>query len=433
MVSGLGVASVAAGSIGAATCCADLDERIAALEASLVGRGERRVTLSISGFVVQSLLVWDDGKVSDTYFADLGVNGSRLRFVGSARLGAAMKAGFRYEFGFAENGTGRLSQVQGSRAGGNGGSRNGDDLGAFERLRDSTIHLEHARLGRLQLGHGSTATDNLVLLDLGGIRAASTIDIGLHIGGFRLRDAAGRWSALDWQTILRGHEPWDTLRRNHVLYATPTLAGFTLQGAVAEDNYWDVALRWRGEGAGFRWAFGLGYQEDGEHNEGGFACAALCTLTTRETKGSASVLHVASGLFVTAATGERRWVGERSPGPDDDSRDARFRYLATGIARDWTGLGRTSLFLEASRHRDGGANRVALGLTAPPGGLPSFLTSHWGIGVVQHIDAAALELFASWKHYDLSVGGASLVAADGSAMGRPMPFSALLVGTRMRF
>src|SRR5688500_7837435 len=50
-----------------ADCCADLDERVAELEATSTRKGNRAVSLTISGEVNRALLIWDDGADSDAY------------------------------------------------------------------------------------------------------------------------------------------------------------------------------------------------------------------------------------------------------------------------------------------------------------------------------------------------------------------------------
>ena len=146
----------------------------------------------------------------------------------------------------------------------------GDDLGVRGRaLRDSTVWLRHSQLGMIKIGHGSTATDNLILIDLGGMAGAGTMDVALYNGSFIMQGTTGTWN-----DAIRGHESFDTSRRNHVLYETPALAGFTIQAAVAEDNFWDVALRYAGEFSGFRLAFGIGYQEDTEYQR--CRCDGVC-------------------------------------------------------------------------------------------------------------------------------------------------------------
>src|SRR5262245_60545740 len=74
-------------------CCADLEERIAELEATTVRKGNRRVSLTLSGQVTRSLMYWDDGSQSDLYSVDNSLNTSRFRFVGSGRITADLSAG----------------------------------------------------------------------------------------------------------------------------------------------------------------------------------------------------------------------------------------------------------------------------------------------------------------------------------------------------
>ena len=57
---GFGAMPVAAADLGG-DCCADLEERIAELEATTARKGNRKVKLEVSGQVNEALLIWDDG------------------------------------------------------------------------------------------------------------------------------------------------------------------------------------------------------------------------------------------------------------------------------------------------------------------------------------------------------------------------------------
>jgi hypothetical protein len=394
------------------SCCADLEERIAELEATTVRKGNRKVSVQISGFVGHNVMFWDDGVRSDMYIGDGGNIFSRWRLRGSAKISADWSAGFLYEFGVHRNNIGNMNQQMGQD------EVNGDDLGGsatgFGLLRDSTVWLRHNRLGMVKVGHGSTATDNLVLIDLGGKSAASTPDVPLYIGAFRLvrngaisGTPASGIGAATWANVFLGGETWDTTRRNHVLYETPSLHGFTLQAAVAEDNYWDVALRYAGEFNGFRIAFGIGYQENTEFNHGqtpvfpddplNSTCgpAANCSQKETQLKGSASILHVPTGLFVTAAAGEREITDRTSLGALNRDATSDFWYISGGVARNFFGIGNTVLFGEYGEAGDS-LRHVSSDVTASTG-------SHWGIGITQHIDAAAMEVFATYKQFEADV------------------------------
>ena len=45
-------------------CCADLEERIAELEVTTARKGNRKVTLTITGYVTKQIMFWDDGTES---------------------------------------------------------------------------------------------------------------------------------------------------------------------------------------------------------------------------------------------------------------------------------------------------------------------------------------------------------------------------------
>jgi len=359
-------------------CCADLEERVAELEATTVRKGNRKVSVTVSGHVGHNIMWWDDGVRSDTYIGDGGNIYSRFRFVGTAKVSPSVTAGFLYEFGINGNAIGAMNQTIG-----------GDDLGGASAplLRDSTVWLEHKQLGRIKLGHGSTATDNLILIDLGGMGSADTPDLPLYVGGMFVT-SGGAHTATTWGNVLTGGESWDTSRRNHVLYQSPTLIGFTLQAAVAEDNYWDVALRYAGEFGGFRIAAGIGYQEDTELDglTGALDCTTNCGEKETQLKGSASILHVPTGLFATFAAGQR----DR----DVANTDGNFWYVAGGISQNFFGYGKSVLFGEYSEH----SALASIGTV-----------THWGLGVTQYVDAADMHVFLTYKNF--SYDGADILGA----------------------
>ena len=434
-------------------CCADLEERVAELEASTVRKGNRKVSLTISGFVGHTVLWWNDGTQSDVYIGDTGNITSRWRFTGSAKISPALTAGFTYEFAATSNAVGSGNQLNGgddlgASAACNGGGNNNSGC---THLRDSTVWLRHKQLGMVKIGYGSTATDNLVLIDVGRMGVAGTPDHGLHVGGYMLRSNAGLLGSaanINWANSIRGHESWDTSRRNHVLYETPSLAGFTLQAAVAEDNFWDVALRYAGEFAGFRVAGGLGYQEDSEFNAAnqigagtiGVLCTTNCNVKTQELKGSLSVMHVPTGLFVTGSAGNREISGIGATNQAYTGPDLRYWHLAAGISQNFFGIGNTVLFGEYGEHKGGMAQQAFLGTIAnhcfnsTAAQSCDNTVTNWGIGLVQYVDAAAMELFATYKNYAYDGNGftGGNLTLNSNAVG-VHDMQIFMVGTKINF
>ena len=92
--------------------------------------------------------------------------------------------------------------------------------------------------------------------------------------------------------------------------------------------------------------------------------------------------------------------------------DANIWLVQAGITKNWFGLGNTSFYGEYGRAKDyiqsGPANSTTLyanptlaGILAA--GIPQ--VDFYGIGVVQQIDAAAMELYLGWRRYETEISG----------------------------
>src|SRR5436189_5696977 len=75
-------------------CCADLEERIAELEATTARKGNRKVSLTISGWVNEAVFAWDDGAERNVYVGTNSLEQSRFRFTGDPKINADVSAGF---------------------------------------------------------------------------------------------------------------------------------------------------------------------------------------------------------------------------------------------------------------------------------------------------------------------------------------------------
>jgi hypothetical protein len=203
---------------------------------------------------------------------------------------------------------------------------------------------------------------------------------------------------------------------------------------------WDVAVRYAGEFSGFRVAAAASYG----HNVGGTSDAEDSTSANipsfgdgadlRKWQGSASVLHVASGLYLTGAYARQSYHGDS---PDeliqfgaalgDNRPDTTMWYLQGGVSQNWTGMGKTVVYGEYGRFNDGAAGLLT-------GGGDSIISSElnfFGVGVVQHIDAAAMELFLAYRQYQASLD--SLAGAPWNGGGDLDDLSVIMGGARVRF
>ncbi len=368
--------------------------RIAELEATTARKGNRKVSLTVSGYVSEQVMFWDDTVERNAYVTTPEVDSSRFRFSGSAKISPDLSAGYLLEIAVRGNRSDLLSQ-------------NVSSTGKGLDVRHSAWWLKSETLGAVRVGQTSSATDDLVLIDLGDKGVAGSPDFPKMMGGFITRNANGRLTGtggvasdgvgivqITWNTLtLGGQDSWDTERRNVVAYSSPVLMGFNVQAAWGQDKFWDVALRYAGAFNDFKLAAGIGYREEGFPKP----CTTRCDERRGGWLGSASLIHVPTGLFVSGAAGTR----ERSDADnvtiylgssDNRKAEADFWYLSGGISKQFFGMGKTVFYGEYGEDNDG--------LRFQFSDVTGSKVTHWGLGATQYIDAAAMELYVSYKHFD---------------------------------
>lgn len=184
-----------------------------------------------------------------------------------------------------------------------------------------------------------------------------------------------------------------------------------------------------GEFAGFRVAAGIGYREDRDYAPfpTNSCPISTCERYQKGVVGGASIIHVSTGLFVTGSAGDQETLNPSLLGSNDNRKvDTKFHYISGGISQNFSGLGKTVLYGEYSKHEDG------LRLTFSD--VTSSDVTMWGLGVVQNIDAAAMELYISYKNYE---GG---FQRNNGSLANPVignvllqDFSTIMTGARIRF
>ena len=75
-------------------CCADLEERIAELEATTALKGNRKVALTVSGHVNSAVMFWDDGRESNAFVVGNKNDQSNFSFTGDAKITDSVRAGY---------------------------------------------------------------------------------------------------------------------------------------------------------------------------------------------------------------------------------------------------------------------------------------------------------------------------------------------------
>ena len=374
---GVAMPSAKAADLGG-DCCADLEERVAELEATTARKGNRRMSLTVSGQVTRSILYWNDGDQSGTY-AGLDNHNQSTRFVfsGNAKISPNVTAGF--EFMTEWSGGARTSQVaQDTPDISAGAPANGTD--GTLNVRTANWWLEDKTLGRVTVGRlnvgGPVGT-----IDLGGISTVAHFSPGLVGGaffvggGFRLRDVVGPTYGGD--------------RIEGIRYDTANFGGFVAQGTWGEDDIWSASLRYAGEFGGIRVAAGIGYQAQDSSATQVIQLDTGARNIDNEWSGSLALMHIASGLFAQGHYAQSEFF---------NGEEAKFWMVQGGITKNWFGLGNTSLYGEYGEATD----FIKSGAAGAVAGLPLATSDvkFYGVGIVQQIDAAAMELYLGWRRFD---------------------------------
>jgi hypothetical protein len=131
-------------------CCADLEDRIAELEATTVRKGNKRVSVTLYGQENHAALFWDDGAEKNTYVVDNNYESSRFGFKGSAKTGFGdWTAGYRLEVEPTGANSARLDQFDDDNA--------DDSVGP----RHSFMYLSSKKYGEVRLGLTATPIYNI--------------------------------------------------------------------------------------------------------------------------------------------------------------------------------------------------------------------------------------------------------------------------------
>ncbi len=438
-------------------CCADLEARIAQLESMAARKGNRKVSLEVYGLVNQALLGWYDGKDADVYEVTNDNQRTRIGFKGKAKIDKDWEAGFKIEIGIRTANSKRVNQFNAK------GDDNPDDVG-FD-LRDIYWYVKEKHRGTLIVGLSNAATDKITEINLTQTESfakySDVEDTGL---GMILRSAVnGRLtdSGISWRRLLgdSGDQPGEGERGfDMVKYESPALHGFFLSASLGTKEFWDVALRYKGEFGDVKFEAGVGYLEVLDGAELAVCAAAEVDkispdgLIEHETQdcqnfgGSFSVLHAKSGAFLNFGTGLKvdNFIRDtqRFKGTDADE-DQFFWAAQAGFEKNYFGPGKTTIYGEYYDYDGGGGTRrtVRAGDALNPTGVGNW--AEWytavnvmGAGIAQGIDSAAMILYLSYRHVegDLVLRQLNGIVANGPIADAPLDdLDLVLTGAVIKF
>ncbi len=417
LAGGMSVTSASAADLGG-NCCADLEERIAELEATTARKGNRKVSLTISGWVGQQITAWDDGVELNVYVHDLGTTlGSHFKLTGSAIIYPGWTAGYVLQIEaigsdsltmnqFTPDGPALYNQL------GSSGDVNG--LGGTQVLQ-SYWFVRSDHLGKVSLGKQSQASDNTAILvdGSGSLVPANWVAFDTRAFFVRTSDKGtlGIWGGAGGGCGSMGGAWGDCngLTQNVARYDFPTFGGFSVSASWGEDDMWDVAGRYAGEWWGFRVAAAAAYNEvnasgvpinpSSDFGLAGFPQAGgynnLGSIDANYTQAGAFAMHVPTGLFGLVNYGhmeQNTTEGLNVAGTYDTW------YFKAGLRCRFTPLGH-SVFYGEYLNADGAGTTAHFDVNGvEDGSLDIDNVNVWGVGVVQEIDAAAMSVWVKYRN-----------------------------------
>lgn len=345
-------------------CCGDLEERIAELESTVARKGNRKVSVTISGQINKAVLYWDGFGASNTVVTENAAAESYVAFSMVARINPDLKAGGLIEIGVGGYDGALFNGV------GYGPLLGGDTNDLY--TRQAYVFVESGKLGRAAVGKQRQATDGIAEITTANTDAAVRMLSVRPLIGPQLGEVA---------------DLFDGNRGDLVRYDTPTWQGFVASASwgtadlVSNGAVWDAALRYYGEYQQFRVAAGIGYRQ------GVIVPTIGAAEEVKVWSGSASVMHMPTGGFITGAYGHFEGEGVLAGLPEMNGWQGQG-----GLEERWSSLGKTTLFAEFGELEiEGVSSNFRL----------------YGLGVVQAIDGSAMDIYASWRQYDLDAGADS--------------------------
>ncbi len=423
----LGIGQGAANAADLGGCCADLEDRVSELEATVTHKGNRTVSLTVTGQVSRALLSWDDGVNSDSYVVDNAINTSRIGFEGKAIMKPGWTAGYVMQLDINDSLSSVVSQFDPNGAAPPPGGDEGFGESSIQ-VRISNLYIDNEQLGRVSIGQNYSFNDAVSV----PFQVANTFntDGGPYADGFSLMTSAGSTAGFSWGQLL-GNGP----RRNDYLrYDSPTFGGFGVTALVGDDDIWEVGARYFTKTDRFQFNTAIDYYNYDAEPLG----AAGLLSKFEELKGIASIKDLPTGIFLTVWAAQRDYERTLAGQTLEDTGHSIQGFL--GIEKNFMSYGNTTIYGGYGRFE----NMASTGLSANliganvggDGSTDDYVSDadieRMTFGVVQSFDAAGLDIYGIVEHYSADVTVSDLDDA-GSASANLEDYYAVIVGSRIKF
>ena len=474
----LGATSVSAADLGG-NCCADLEERVAELEATTARKGNRKMSLQVYGQVSEAVIWWNDGNESNVYVQENNLAKNRLGFRGNAKINSDWSAGYNLEVQIRAYRSSNANQLS-------LGATNGQQIAVYNTqsvaLRYANWYLDSRSYGRLTIGRSPDAVQGIGNINLANPDGFTGMTGPGYINnGFFLRSSGGQpgnagLSALTWgnaANVRNGDGPASfdySQTASSVKYTSPFFlgqsksSGFRLDAQWGADDMWSVALRYAETLGAFRVATGVGYSDWRGADRGmcsrGSVTVALpaggSNTNCNSIQASLSVMHVPTGLYISGGgaqledkNSQAAFDALTSPAqPNRGGNDGKSGvwWVQAGWEAKLNALGKTTFWGQWTQYDLGlgVANSVVQTLASTDvlnslnrtAMLAGGQTQYWGLGVSQEISAAAMVLYAGYYNgsTEVMLVTTNPTVATTRAKARPIDdFQTFFTGATIRF
>ncbi|MEE9421880.1 MAG: porin [Gammaproteobacteria bacterium] len=369
------------------------------LHAPQVVMAEGDTTWGISGWINEGMTYYDDGDKSGTaQLSDNGTTlGSRITLSGDYEPPeTSLKAGFEVI----------LEVLSGTPNFAGGGSitpllfANQDNLDTFNGgdigVLGSSVHIGGG-WGKITLGLQSMPTDNIAVLADPSGTIWSGISPVFRGNGFFIRGLGAGATNNTWGSFLQclttpglgiGID-CNGVYRNGVRYDLPAFGDVNIAVGYANDEIYDIALKYATTFGDFTTNVNLGYalNEDGGTNVGGEEADVF--------QFQAGLMHAGTGLF-GLVTYQKETADNATNGTGDDTDAYYFKF---GIKKGWLGFGATALYVDYGLYNDQYGSGA---------GISGSEVQRFGLAAVQDY-GKRLKIYGKWEQLSLDVDGTAAV------------------------
>ena len=346
--------------------------------AKVIAAKQDKIKIALSGQIAKSLVYYDDGAASRFRVDDSNFSSSRVRWNMTGKISSDLSIAGLIEIA--------IDDARNDISDTNYGARSGND----SQTRHAKIDFKHKSLGTLSIGSSDTAANGINNLGTPSL-VFLTQSTSLMMAAKQFRNTAdGSLSGTTVGNVLPDLDFGS--REPRIRYDTPNFMGFGLAVSHSDDTAYELALRYKAKFLDTKVGFGVGYHDGSAGSNNGDILG-----------GTVYATH-SSGLGVTASVGWNNQDSSQANGGDD----AHTYYISGHLTRTFNEMGKTGLAVEYHQ----GENTTTRGQVG----------KSWGGGIVQHIDAANLEVFGKYATFEESGTGTAKDDIDVVMIGAQMKF-----------